>query len=110
MAMPRRSRLFLNTSLLGAARAFGKPLDGIILAYHLTRKRRAAMRAVNPAFIPRNHLVEEALSAAVDNGDVSPFESLLTVLSSPYDDQPALACYADPPRLDQVVHQTFCGT
>ena len=38
------------------------------------------MRAVNPAFIPRNHLVEEALSAAVNNGDLSAFETLLTVL------------------------------
>jgi serine/tyrosine/threonine adenylyltransferase len=76
-----------------------------------TREQRsAAMRAVNPAFIPRNHLVEEALSAAVDNGDLSAFESLLTVLSRPFDDQPALGRYALPPRPDQVVHQTFCGT
>jgi hypothetical protein len=41
-------------------------------------ERRAAMRAANPAFISRNHLVEEAISAAVSNGDFSPFESLLT--------------------------------
>ena len=54
-------------------------------------ERRAAMRAANPAFIPRNHLVEEAISAAVNNGDFSPFESLLTVLSTPYEDQPAFA-------------------
>jgi uncharacterized protein YdiU (UPF0061 family) len=73
-------------------------------------QRRAAMRVANPAFIPRNHLVEEAISAAVNDGDFSPFESLLTVLSRPYDDQPAFGRYADPPRPDQVVHQTFCGT
>ena len=72
--------------------------------------RRAAMRAANPAFIPRNHLVEEALSAAVNNGDFAPFESLLTVLSRPYEDQPDFGRYADPPRPDQVVRQTFCGT
>ena len=72
-------------------------------------RRAAAMRAVNPAFIPRNHLVEEALSAAVNNGDLSAFENLLTVLSRPYDNQP-IARYAEPPRPDQVVHQTFCGT
>ncbi len=72
-------------------------------------ERRAAMRAVNPAFIPRNHLVEEAINAALD-GNLIPFDNLLTVLSTPYDDQPAFARYADPPRLDQVVHQTFCGT
>ena len=44
-------------------------------------ERRAAMRAANPAFIPRNHLVEEAISAAVNVGDFQPFEGLLTVLS-----------------------------
>jgi uncharacterized protein YdiU (UPF0061 family) len=73
-------------------------------------ERQAAMRAANPAFIPRNHLVGEAISAAVNEGDFSPFESLLTVLSTPYEDQPALSRYADPPRPDQVVHRTFCGT
>src|SRR5437762_9472354 len=71
---------------------------------------RAAMRAANPAFIPRNHLVEEAISAAVNDGYFSPFENLLTVLSMPYEDQPAFSRYVDPPRPDQVVHQTFCGT
>jgi serine/tyrosine/threonine adenylyltransferase len=73
-------------------------------------RRAVAMRAVNPAFIPRNHLVEEALSAAVNNGDLSAFENLLTVLSRPCDDQPAHRRYAQPPRPDQVVRQTFCGT
>jgi serine/tyrosine/threonine adenylyltransferase len=73
-------------------------------------ERRASMRAVNPAFTPRNHLVEEALSAAVNSADLSPFETLLTVLSRPYEDQPAFGRYAEPPRPDQVVHHTFCGT
>jgi len=73
-------------------------------------ERRTAMRAANPAFIPRNHLVEEAISAAVNDGNFVPFESLLTVLSIPYEDQPAFGHYVDPPRPDQVVHQTFCGT
>ena len=73
-------------------------------------ERRTAMRAANPAFIPRNHLVEEAISAAVNDGNFAPFENLLTVLSMPYEDQPVFDCYVDPPRPDQVVHQTFCGT
>lgn len=74
-------------------------------------ERQAAMRAASPAFIPRNHLVEEAISAAVNRADFSAFESLLTVLSMPYEDQPAVAAhYADPPGPEQVVHQTFCGT
>jgi uncharacterized protein YdiU (UPF0061 family) len=76
-----------------------------------TGERRATtMRAANPAFIPRNHLVEEALSAAVNDGDLSAFENLLTVLSRPHEDQPAFRRYADPPQPDQIVRQTFCGT
>ena len=71
---------------------------------------RAAMRAVNPAFIPRNHLVEEAIGAAVDGRDLTPFEELVSVLSAPYDDQPGRERYAAPPRPEQVVHKTFCGT
>jgi uncharacterized protein YdiU (UPF0061 family) len=73
-------------------------------------QRAVAMRAVNPAFIPRNHLVEEALSAAVGNGDLSAFETLLTVLSRPYDDQPLHRLIAAPPRADQIVRATYCGT
>jgi uncharacterized protein YdiU (UPF0061 family) len=73
-------------------------------------ERRSAMRAVNPAFIPRNHLVEEAIVAAVNDGDLSVFERLLSVISVPYEDHPAFGRYADPPRPDQVVHETFCGT
>ena len=73
-------------------------------------ERRSAMRAANPVFIPRNHLVEEAIIAAETDGNFSAFEKLLSVISAPYDDQPAFARYAEPPRADQVVHQTFCGT
>jgi protein adenylyltransferase len=73
-------------------------------------ERRSAMRAANPAFIPRNHLVEEAIVAAETDGDFSAFEMLLSVISAPHEDQPAFGRYADPPRPDQVVHQTFCGT
>jgi uncharacterized protein YdiU (UPF0061 family) len=82
----------------------------------LTRERRApleraqAMRRVNPAFIPRNHRVEQALDAAVEREDFSLFAELLTVLSRPYEDQEAFAGYANPPRTEERVLQTFCGT
>ena len=76
-----------------------------------THERMSVMRAANPAVIPRNHLVEEAISAAVNNSDFAPFEELIAVLARPYEDVPAtLARYAVPPRPDQVVRQTFCGT
>jgi uncharacterized protein YdiU (UPF0061 family) len=72
--------------------------------------RREQMRAANPLFIPRNHLVEEAIVAAVDKRDFQPFETLLAVVSKPYDDQPDFPSHTLPPRPDQIVHQTFCGT
>jgi uncharacterized protein YdiU (UPF0061 family) len=68
------------------------------------------MRAVNPAFIPRNHRVEEVIQAAVNDDDFGPFETLLEVLASPYDDQPDRLEYEAPPLPEEVVHQTFCGT
>src|ERR1700674_3223341 len=72
--------------------------------------RRIAMRAVNPAFIPRNHRIEAVIEAAVTRDDFAPFEELLAVLSKPYEDQPALSGYAEPPEPHQRVLQTFCGT
>jgi len=71
--------------------------------------RAAMMRALNPHFIPRNHLIEEAIQAA-NGGDLSSFEHLLEVVTSPYEDQPGNERFALPPRPEQVVHQTFCGT
>ncbi len=72
--------------------------------------RQAAMRAVNPAFIPRNHRVEAVIQAAVAEDDFAPFEELLTVLSKPYADQQAYARYGQAPEPHQRVLQTFCGT
>ena len=72
-------------------------------------ERRTLMQSANPAFIPRNHRVEEALAAATV-GDLDPFHALLRVLAKPYDDQPEFAEYQDPPRPDQIVRATFCGT
>jgi uncharacterized protein YdiU (UPF0061 family) len=72
--------------------------------------RQAAMRAVNPAFIPRNHRVEAVIEAAVNRNDFAPFEEFLAVLAKPYEDQAAFAFYAEPPEQHERVLQTFCGT
>jgi serine/tyrosine/threonine adenylyltransferase len=72
--------------------------------------RHAAMRRANPAYIPRNHLVEAALAAASDQGDLSPFESLLAVLRRPFYDHPGREAWLQPPRDDERVTATFCGT
>lgn len=67
------------------------------------------MRAVNPAVIPRNHRVEEALSAAEDRDDMAPLHRLLTALASPYEAREELAEYREPPA-DECGYRTFCGT
>jgi uncharacterized protein YdiU (UPF0061 family) len=72
--------------------------------------RREAMRAVNPAYIPRNHMVERVIQAAVASDDFGPFEALLNVLSRPFDAQPGREIYALPPARNERVLQTFCGT
>lgn len=69
----------------------------------------ALMRAANPCVIPRNHRVEEALAAA-DRDDLSVLHRLLAVLASPYERDPAVAPYRDPPPADQCGYRTFCGT
>jgi uncharacterized protein YdiU (UPF0061 family) len=73
-------------------------------------ERARAMRRVNPAFIPRNHRVEEAIDAAVTQGDFSPFATFMRVLARPYEDQPEHSRFAEPPREEERVRQTFCGT
>lgn len=70
----------------------------------------AVMRRVNPVYIPRNHLVEEALTAAA-TGDMAPFHRLLGAISAPYDERPGLERYAEPaPEEFGRCFQTFCGT
>ena len=70
----------------------------------------AALRAANPRIVPRNHRVEEALAAATA-GDLAPFEALLAALRRPFDDDLALARYAEPaPAAVTAAYQTFCGT
>ncbi len=73
--------------------------------------RAAALRAANPWVIPRNHRVEEALAAASDDGDLAPFQALLSALRRPFDDGPGQARYAEPaPRELTACYKTFCGT
>jgi uncharacterized protein YdiU (UPF0061 family) len=67
------------------------------------------MRNSNPALIPRNHRVEEALEAAVQ-GDYRTMERLLDVLSRPYAHSPEQADFFTPPPSSTCPYQTFCGT
>jgi serine/tyrosine/threonine adenylyltransferase len=67
------------------------------------------MDRANPIYIPRNHLVEEALTAATA-GDLHPLQHLLVAVSAPYDQRPGLERYASPAPEDFGKYQTFCGT
>jgi uncharacterized protein YdiU (UPF0061 family) len=69
----------------------------------------AAMDRVNPVYIPRNHLVEEALAAATA-GDMAPFHRLVDVVANPFDERAGLDRYAEPAPADSAPHVTYCGT
>lgn len=73
-------------------------------------ERQIGMYAVNPVFIARNHLVEEAIVAAVRNQDFEPFNRLVDTLAKPFEFKNSQARYAMPPLPEQIVRQTFCGT
>ncbi|NVK14782.1 MAG: YdiU family protein [Rhodobacteraceae bacterium] len=70
---------------------------------------QSVMRAANPAFIPRNHRIEEMIAGAVA-GDYALFHRLNAVLSNPYEDQPEHTDLQRPPLPEEVVQATFCGT
>ncbi|MDZ7674817.1 MAG: YdiU family protein [Acidimicrobiales bacterium] len=80
---------------------------------HEGRDRRdvaADMDRVNPIYVPRNHLVEEALDAAT-GGDLDPFEELMSVVTDPYEVKPGCERYAEPAPADFTAgYRTFCGT
>ncbi len=74
------------------------------------KARQIKMRAVNPLYIPRNHQIEAAIRAAEDADDFSVFHDLHEVLQTPYEQQPGKDIYMHPPRENEIVRQTFCGT
>ena len=96
-AEPARS-LFLDLAGIDAWLARWRALD----------PDGAAMDRVNPAYVPRNHLVEEALAAATA-ADLAPLGRLLDAVTAPFDERPGLERYAEPSPYDSG-YRTFCGT
>ena len=72
--------------------------------------RSATMDQVNPVYIPRNHKVEEALSFAVEEGDLSAFEKILSIVIKPFDEVAGQESYAEPAPETDIPYRTFCGT
>lgn len=73
-------------------------------------ERSQSMRGANPAVIPRNHLVEAVIEAAVERDDFTPFADMVEALRRPFEDKPEMDQYTRPARPEQCVTQTFCGT
>ena len=101
---PNQAEAFWAPHPLGPWASLGSPAAGATPA-----QRQAAMRAANPAFIPRNHRVQAVITAA-QAGDFALLDEMVGVLARPYDDQPGFEIYAQPPQPEEVVHRTFCGT
>lgn len=72
--------------------------------------RKAGMLSTNPAVIPRNHRVEEALAAVVEDGNTAPLFALLKALETPFDETDATRPFMAPPQEHEIVRHTFCGT
>ena len=68
------------------------------------------MEKVNPLYIPRNHLVDSIINAAVQNNDFSEMKELLKVIRKPFSNESFNKKYKSPPRPDQIISNTFCGT
>ena len=83
--------------------------DGWLARWQALAPDGDAMDRVNPVYIPRNHLVEEALAAATD-GDLEPVSRLLAAVTAPYAERPGLERYAEPAPDDFGAYRTFCGT
>jgi uncharacterized protein YdiU (UPF0061 family) len=105
--------------LAAAARGDLEPARGLILDLAAFDAWLARWRALgpdaelmdrtNPVYIPRNHLVEQALTRA-SAGDVEPMERLLSVLAQPYEERPGLEPYAAAAPQELGPYRTFCGT
>lgn len=83
--------------------------DEWLARWHALGPDAVAMDRMNPLYIPRNHLVEEALDAAM-NDDLEPVRRLMHAVAGPYDERPGLERYAAPAPPDFGAYRTFCGT
>lgn len=109
----------LGHAARGDAKADAEPVRGLfmdlagfdswLMRWRALSPDAEAMARTNPIYIPRNHLVEEALSAATA-GELGPLQQLLAAVTQPYTERPGLERYAAPAPEDFGKYQTFCGT
>ncbi|PWG64356.1 protein adenylyltransferase SelO [Spiribacter halobius] len=84
--------------------------ERLAVEYRPEQERRRAMRASNPAVVPRNHHVEQVIRAAQEERDLAPLDSLLAAVTHPFEDTPDTPRWAEPPAPGEAVNVTFCGT
>ena len=110
---PALANASIIATIGGSEAARGTVVDGgdhsLGLLVRAGRSAAEVMDEVNPVYIPRNHLVEEALAAGTES-DLGPLEQLLEAVTDPFRERPGLERYAEPAPVDFGPYQTFCGT
>ena len=117
LAFRRLSELLINVDNIKSLFDFPEPFDDWLARWQArcalenisSEDRHRQMISINPAFIPRNHLVEQAIDKAYTS-DLSMFHRLNLRLSKPFEYDSSDHDLATPPRPEQIVKQTFCGT
>ena len=88
-----------------------KEWKGNIKKQNLSNKELVKiLQSSNPNFIPRNHLIENAITLATNENDFAEMKKLLSILTNPYSNQISYQDYMRPPKPEEKVSQTFCGT
>ena len=86
---------------------------GLNLRYYNSEKVNKIMvflKKTNPSVIPRNHVVENVINMVINNDDMNPFEELMDLLKNPYDDYDDKQHLITPPKENEDIKNTFCGT
>ena len=97
----KKTSLFKDFELLWRQRLKVQPFDNTAV--------KLAMAQVNPIYIPRNHQIERAIQGALSE-DLSIFHEMVEMLKNPFLEQNRYEIYKQPPRPEERVHATFCGT
>ena len=105
------TRVFAGLATNTARNEFADPVrfDEWAAKWQKLQPDPALMAHANPLRIPRNHRIEQIIASAVA-GDMAPFQRLFAAITHPHEDRAEWNALSLPPKSDEVVHQTFCGT
>ena len=66
--------------------------------------------SINQLFIPRNHQIQRVIDFAIEAEDYEPLEQMLSAVTNPFGENPRLKHLSEPPKPEEEIKQTFCGT